>query len=89
MQIGATLGGNLHIGSANGDQSKKVAEAAKQFESILMNEMLKSAHAADGDDDQDTAISDYGQQQFAQALAERGGLGIAKIVIAGLEKHAH
>jgi Rod binding domain-containing protein len=89
MHIGATLGGTLQTGAPNGDQSKKVAEAAKQFESILMNEMLKSAHAADGDDDQDTAISDYGQQQFAQALAERGGLGIAKIVVAGLEKHAH
>lgn len=90
MQIGVTLGQTWQpAGPKNGD-TKKTEAAAKQFEAILLNELLKSAHAADEDDDsQTTAVSDYSQQQFAQTLAERGGLGIAKIVLAGLEKHAH
>jgi Rod binding domain-containing protein len=66
---------------------KKIADAAKQFESILINQMLQTARASSEDSDaQDSAVSDYSQQQFAQALAERGGLGIAKMVVAGLHK---
>ena len=32
---------------------------------------------------------DFGEQQFAQALASSGGFGIAKMVVAGLTKHAN
>lgn len=89
MQIGATLGVGVQPGKNETDSIKKIAGAAQQFEAILLNQMLQSARQADQDDQsQDTAISDYSQQQFAQALAERGGIGIAKMVLAGLEKNA-
>jgi Rod binding domain-containing protein len=90
MQIGSVLSTTLSPAATPGDRSKKIADAAKQFEGILLNQMLQSARAADhnDDDDQDSAVSDFSQQQFAQALANRGGLGIAKMVVAGLEQHA-
>jgi Rod binding domain-containing protein len=90
MEIGATLGPAPAPDTNQGGSSKKIADAAKQFESILINQMLESARASSQDDDgQDSAVSGYAQQQFAQALAERGGLGIAKMVVVGLEKHAN
>jgi len=60
--------------------------------------MLKTARkggggglTGDGDDDDDDAnntMIELGEQQFAQALASSGGLGIAKMVVAGLKKNA-
>ena len=60
--------------------------------------MLRSARQAGGggldrrrDDEEERANStmvELGEQQFAQALASLGGLGIAKMVVAGLTKHA-
>ena len=56
--------------------------------------MLRSAREAGGtgltgDDSEDSesnsSLVDVGEQQFAQALAANGGLGIAKMVVAGLK----
>ena len=60
-----------------------------------MAQMLKSARESGwggtSDDEEGQANStlvELGEQQFAQALASSGGLGIAKMVVTGLEKHA-
>jgi Rod binding domain-containing protein len=54
--------------------------------------MLKAAReAGEGDDDEkdpNSTMIEYGEQQFAQTLASSGGFGIAKMVVAGLTKHA-
>ena len=90
MEIGATLSAGAAPDTSQGESPKKIAGAAKQFEAILLNQMLQLAHEAGGDDeDQDSAVSGYAQQQFAQALADQGGLGIAKMVVVGLQKHAN
>jgi len=78
------------------DSPEKIRQAAKEFEGLLLGEMLKSAREStasltgQGDDDEDanSSVLEMGEQQFAQALAASGGLGIAKMVIAGLSKHA-
>jgi flagellar protein FlgJ len=70
----------------------KVHQAAQQFESLLIGEMLKSAREAGGsgwlgagDDDQSGAIGmEMAEQQFANMLAANGGLGMAKMVETGL-----
>jgi Rod binding domain-containing protein len=88
VQIGATLAALPGPDTSHARPSKKIADAAKQFEAILLNEMLQSARASTEDaDTQDSAVSDYSQQQFAQALAERGGLGIGKMLEVQLQKH--
>jgi Rod binding domain-containing protein len=71
----------------------KLLDAAKQFESLMLSEMLKSMREASGDgwlgtgDDAagDSAMA-LAQEQFAQALAQNGGLGLSKMVAQGLER---
>ncbi len=78
------------------DTPAKIQQAARDFEALLLAQMLKSAREAsgggltgDGDDDNaNSTMIELGEQQFAQALASGGGLGIAKIVETGLAKNA-
>ena len=77
------------------DDPAKVKESAKQFEALLIGQMLRSARDPDGEglmgteDGPGSTLVEMGEQQFAQTLANNGGLGIAKMVIAGLESHAN
>jgi Rod binding domain-containing protein len=79
------------------DSPEKIQHAAKDFEAVLINQMLQSAREAGGggltgsgdeENQQNSALLELGEQQFAQALASNGGLGIAKMVVTGLTKHA-
>ena len=85
-----------HKDSANGNTAK-INQAAKDFEGVLITQMLRSAREAgggsftgDGDDENEanSTLVEFGEQQMAQALASCGALGIGKIVVAGLKKHA-
>ena len=75
----------------------KIAQCAKDFEGLLLTQMLRSAREAggggltgEGDDENEanSTLVEFGEQQLAQALANSGALGIGKIVIAGLVKNA-
>jgi Rod binding domain-containing protein len=76
-------------------QTARIERAATDFEALLIQQMLKSARESasapeDSDGaDQNSAVMDLGEQQFAEALAHSGGLGIAKMVVAGLSKDAN
>jgi Rod binding domain-containing protein len=69
-------------------------EAAVQFESLLIGEMLRSAHEASpgslsGDDDEDSQSAtqfDIAGQQFAELIAKQGGLGLARLITQGLNR---
>jgi len=72
---------------------EKIRDAAKQFESLLIEQMLKSAReSGSGDwtgsseDQTATPLSDMAEQQFAKLLAANGGLGLAKMVVEGLQR---
>ncbi len=84
------IGGKLN--SAPADDPAKVRDAARQFEALLVGQMMKSMHDAEGgwlgtgDDESASAAMEYGQEVFAQALASNGGLGLASLVAAGLQK---
>lgn len=82
--------------SAPGNETnpKRVREAAQQFEAMLLQQMLKSAReAGSGDwtgsseDQTGLSMSEMAEQQFAQVLASKGGLGLAKLVVDGLERN--
>ena len=66
---------------------KNAADAAKQFEALLIAQMLRSARAAAGGDQDSSSdtMLDVAGQQFAQMLANNGGLGLAKIISSNLE----
>jgi len=69
----------------------KLEKAAKQFEALVLSQMLKSAREntpgglmGDGADQASTTMSGMAEEHFAQALAARGGLGLAKMITQGL-----
>jgi len=76
-------------------EGTKIAQCAKEFEGMLIGQMLRSAREAtpegdnaEDDDDSNSTLIELGEQQLGQALAANGTLGIAKIVVAGLVKNA-
>lgn len=84
--------------STSKDSPAKIKQAATDFEALLLAQMMKSAReasggdlTADGADDSEanSTMIELGEQQFAQALASSGGLGIAKMIITGLAKNAN
>ncbi len=62
-------------------------EAAKQFEAMLVEHLLKTMRPDTPPDPETDALSgsdtyrDMAEQQLAQALAESGGLGIARMIL--------
>ncbi|MGB6941063.1 MAG: hypothetical protein WBE37_01535 [Bryobacteraceae bacterium] len=79
------------------DTIEKIQKAATDFEALLIAQMLKSVREsgggvtgdADEQDETNSTMLELGEQQLAQALSSSGGLGIAKMVIAGLTNHAN
>jgi Rod binding domain-containing protein len=77
------------------DTPEAIAKAATQFEALLIGEVMKSAREANGSGWQDTdqeeagsTLMEVSEQQLAQALAASGGLGLAKMISAGLSRTA-
>jgi Rod binding domain-containing protein len=67
----------------------KAEDAARQFEGLLIAQMLRSARESGGlsDDETDSESStmfDVAGQQFAQMLAQQGGIGLTRLVAEGL-----
>jgi Rod binding domain-containing protein len=75
------------------DSPDKILNAAKQFESLLVAQMMKSMQDSEGgwlgtEDQSASAAMEYGQEAFAQAMSASGGLGLAKMVAEGLQRAA-
>jgi flagellar protein FlgJ len=71
------------------DSPARLREAAQQFESLLLAQMLKSMRAGDGwlgtgEDASASSAVEMAEEQFAQALARNGGLGLTQTIVAGL-----
>jgi Rod binding domain-containing protein len=88
------LGSPALSGSKN--DPEKIKQAASQFEALLIGQVLKSVHESSedggwlGTGEDQTASSAMGMadEYFAQSMAKRGGLGLAKMISAGLQKSA-
>jgi flagellar protein FlgJ len=80
------------ISTAPKDDPTKVKESAKQFEALLIGQMMKSMRDSEGgwlgtgDDEAASSAMEYAQETFAQSLSASGGLGLASLVVKGLEK---
>ena len=69
----------------------KVHDAAQQFEALLMGQILRSARQSGsgwlgGEDPSAKCATDYAEQQFAAVMAQQGGLGLADLIVKGLER---
>ncbi len=66
-------------------------EAAKQFESLLIGQILKSMHEGSsgwlgsGEDQAAESAMGMAEEHFAKALSQSGGLGLAATIQHGLE----
>ena len=84
----------LGITAQSKDSPEKILKAAKQFEALLVGQMMKSMQDAEGgwlgtgEDESNSAAMEYAQEAFAQAMANSGGLGLAKMVSEGIQKSA-
>ena len=77
--------------TGNTTDSRKIGKAAHDFEALLVTQMLRSSHGeggwlSSGDDQADDAALGMGEEELAQALANSGGIGLAKMIEAGLAK---
>ena len=77
---------------SKGDSPEKIEQAAKQFESLLIAQLMKSMHEAGSkgwlgeEDESSDCAMEMAEEQFAQALANGGGLGLSRLIIQGLNK---
>jgi flagellar protein FlgJ len=75
----------------NLEQLKRTG-AAKDFEALLLSQMLHSVREAgsgwlDSGEDQSTdAAFGLGEEELAKALSQSGGIGLAKLIDTGLQK---
>ena len=65
--------------------TEKVRDAASQFEALLIGQILHSAREGSSEDPASDCATDFAEQQFATVMARSGGLGLATLIIQGLE----
>jgi len=89
--IGAAVPAASTTGARVEDPAK-VKDAARQFEALLIGQMMKSMHDSEGGwlgtggDESSSSAMEYGQEIFAQSMAQNGGLGLADLIVKGLQK---
>jgi Rod binding domain-containing protein len=72
------------------EETKKILDAARQFEALLLAEILKASHQSgsgwlgSGEDQTASSALDMAEEQFALALSQQGGLGLEKMIVNGL-----
>jgi Rod binding domain-containing protein len=89
--MSTTISSNLNrMFAANLPDAKAIAKnekAARDFEAVLLTpvfDALQKTFAGDREEDKTAGASDFrqmGSQALAQAIAARGGIGIAKLIL--------
>jgi flagellar protein FlgJ len=86
---GAGVSKDTAAGCAAKGPQKQLA-AAQDFEALLIGQMLHSMRESGsgwlgtGDDEAGTTAFGFGEDQLAKALTKGGGLGLSKVIAAGL-----
>ena len=75
------------------DSPEKIADAIQQFETLLIEQMLRSMRGSDSDgwmgtekDSSAESLMEYAEQEFARVIASNGGFGLAKLLSEGLHQ---
>jgi Rod binding domain-containing protein len=80
---------SVALAAAPEPRPKDAADAARQFEALLLAQLLREAHQSSAGDDKDATqdtMWDVAAQHFAHVMAKNGGLGLAKLIASGLPK---
>lgn len=90
MQIHATT---LSLVRPEAGNDTKVREAAKDFEALLIAQLLQSfrSEAEDGclsgsGDSSSSTMLEFAEQHLAQVMSRQGGLGLHDIIMQGLQR---
>jgi peptidoglycan hydrolase FlgJ len=96
--MGSTLnpilssGLGMNVSSAQRDSPEKIREAASQFESLLIGQVLKSMHEdgeegwlGTGEDQTAASAMSLADEYLAQSISKHGGLGLAKMIARQLD----
>lgn len=71
------------------DRPKDAKQAATQFDALLISQLLKTMRAGGwlgtDDEDADASMLEIAEEHLAQVLASQGGLGLAGLVMKGIE----
>jgi Rod binding domain-containing protein len=92
MSLSSSLPGAdiIQPGQSRKDDPDKIHHAAQQFESLLISQILKTGRddsegwLGTGDDQAASSAMGIAEEQFAQALSARGGIGLANLIEKGL-----
>ena len=95
MQVG--LSGNAETAGERGTAvSPKLQNAAREFEALMMKELLKPmtaqtalADEAEKSDGSTGARGEFASESLAQAISRQGGFGIADRIIGELSRSGH
>ena len=69
---------------------KTVEAAAQQFEALMLEQLLKEAHGDEGgwlgsgEETGNATAAALAEEQFAQSLAQSGGLGLSARIVSSL-----
>ena len=91
MNAGITGVGAAALNAQSLGTDQKATGAAKQFESLLIAQMLKSMRESEsgwlgtGEDGASDSAMAMAEEHFASAITAAGGFGLAKIVGSGLK----
>jgi Rod binding domain-containing protein len=78
--------------AADPARTNKIADAARQFEALLIEQLLRGARGGEegwmgGKSDGASDIAtEFAEQQLAGAMSAQGGLGLASLVVSGLDR---
>ena len=73
--------------AATGEEPKKqsrISEAAAQFESLMIGQLLEPLTKTDGDSPSSSSVLDMGKDQLAQAITAGGGIGLRQTILRSL-----
>jgi Rod binding domain-containing protein len=90
--VGATERSGKFQAGAKAADLVTIDGAAKQFEALMLAYLFRSARETAGEgwlgsgEDQTASLAlELAEEQFAEALAAQGGLGIASLIVSGLK----
>ena|SRR6267154_1560845 len=88
------LAAGINSPSQKTDSPQKTKDAAAQFESLLVGQILKSAHEEEGgwlgagEDQTASSAMQMADEYLAKALTSHGGLGLARMISNSLNQAA-
>ncbi len=94
MELKGLERGAVRTDLGDAGKVRDVAGAAKEFEALLIGELLGTAFSPENvsmggeADSSSTTMLEFGREHLARMIADGGGFGLAKLVESGLKPGA-